>query len=97
MKKPIFAGAGVAIVTPFKDETLKINFPLFEELINDQIENGTDAIVVCGTTGEPVTMTEEERLSVIEYTVKRVAGRVPFIAGSGGNCTENTISFSKKA
>ena len=48
MKKPIFAGAGVAIVTPFKDETLKINFPLFEELINEQIENGTDAIVVCG-------------------------------------------------
>ena len=82
MKKPIFAGAGVAIVTPFKDETLKINFPLFEELINEQIENGTDAIVVCGTTGESPTLSHEEHCEVIEYSVKKVAGRIPVIAGS---------------
>ena len=65
MKKPIFAGAGVAIVTPFKDKTLKINFPLFEELINEQIENGTDAIVVCGTTGEKSTLVYDEHLEAI--------------------------------
>ena len=97
MKKPIFAGAGVAIVTPFKDETLKINFPLFEELINEQIENGTDAIVVCGTTGEASTMPDEEHLSVIEYAIKKVAKRVPVIAGTGSNYTIHAIELSQAA
>jgi len=92
----LFKGAGVALVTPFHEDK-SVNYEELGRLLEYQIAGSIDAIIVCGTTGEPVTMTEEERLSVIEYTVKRVAGRVPVIAGSGGNCTENTISFSKKA
>jgi 4-hydroxy-tetrahydrodipicolinate synthase len=92
----LFRGAGVALVTPFTEEK-DVNYEELGRLIEYQIEGGSDAIIVCGTTGEPVTMTEEERLSVISYTVEKVAGRVPVIAGSGGNCTENVVSFSKKA
>ncbi|MBQ2705790.1 MAG: 4-hydroxy-tetrahydrodipicolinate synthase [Agathobacter sp.] len=92
----LFKGAGVALVTPFHEDK-SVNYEELGCLLEYQIERDIDAIIVCGTTGEPVTMTEEERLSVIEYTVKKVAHRVPVIAGSGGNCTENVISFSKKA
>ena len=92
----LFKGAGVALVTPFHEDK-SVNYEELGRLLEYQIEGEIDAIIVCGTTGEPVTMTEEERLSVIEYTVKKVAHRVPVIAGSGGNCTENTVSFSKKA
>lgn len=92
----LFRGAGVAIVTPFTEEKT-VNYEELGHLIEYQIEGGIDAIIVCGTTGEPVTMTEEERLSVISFTVKKGKGRVPIIAGTGGNCTENVISFSKKA
>ena len=92
----LFRGSGVALVTPFTEEK-DVNFEELGRLIEYQIENGTDAIIVCGTTGEPVTMTEEERLSVISFTVEKVSGRVPVIAGTGGNCTENVIVFSKKA
>lgn len=92
----LFKGAGVALVTPFHEDK-SVNYEELGRLLEYQIERDIDAIIVCGTTGEPVTMTEEERLSVIEYTVKKVAHRVPVIAGSGGNCTENVISFSKKA
>lgn len=92
----LFRGSGVALVTPFTKEN-DINFDELGRLIEYQIDGGTDAIIVCGTTGEPVTMTEEERLSVISFTVNKVAKRVPVIAGSGGNCTENVVSFSKKA
>lgn len=92
----LFKGAGVALVTPFsKDKS--VNYEELERLIEYQIAGSTDAIIVCGTTGEPVTMTEEERLSVIAYTVKTVNGRIPVIAGSGGNSTESVVSFSKKA
>lgn len=91
----LFQGAGVAIVTPFTEEKI-VNYEEFGKLIEFQIANGIDAIIVCGTTGEPVTMTEQERLSVIAYAVEKVANRVPVIAGTGGNCTENVISFSKK-
>lgn len=92
----LFQGAGVALVTPFTEEKC-VNYEELGRLIEFQIAGGIDAIIVCGTTGEPVTMTEEERLSVIAYTIEKTAGRVPVIAGSGGNCTENVISFSKKA
>ena len=92
----LFKGAGVALVTPFHEDK-SVNYEELGRLLEYQIERDIDAIIVCGTTGEPVTMTEDERLSVIEYTVKKVAHRVPVIAGSGGNCTENVISFSKKA
>lgn len=92
----LFQGAGVAIVTPFTEDK-SVNYEELGRLIEYQIAGGIDAIIVCGTTGEPVTMTEEERLSVISYTIEKTAKRVPVIAGSGGNCTENVITFSKKA
>ena len=92
----VFQGAGVAIVTPFTEDK-EINYDELGRLIEYQIAGGIDAIIVCGTTGEPVTMTEEERLSVISYSIEKVHGRVPVIAGSGGNCTENVVNFSKKA
>ena len=92
----LFRGSGVALVTPFTEEK-DVNYEELGRLIEFQIENGTDAIVICGTTGEPVTMTEEERLSVISYTVEKVKNRIPVIAGTGGNCTEQVIAFSQKA
>ena len=92
----LFKGAGVALVTPFHEDK-SVNYEELGRILDYQINGGTDAVIVCGTTGEPSTMTEEERLSVIEYTVKYVAGRIPVIAGSGGNCTDNVIEFSKKA
>ena len=92
----IFTGAGVAIVTPFnEDET--INFEEFGKIIDDQIANSTDAIIVCGTTGESSTMTDEEHISAIKYCVEKVAGRVPVIAGTGSNCTREAINISKQA
>lgn len=92
----LFRGSGVALVTPFTEEK-DVNYEELGRLIEFQIENGTDAIIICGTTGEPVTMTEEERLSVISYTIEKVKNRIPVIAGTGGNCTEQVIAFSKKA
>lgn len=92
----IFTGAGVAIVTPFKANG-EVNYEKFAELIEFQIANSTDAIIVCGTTGEASTLSHEEHLSVIEYCVKVVAGRVPVIAGSGSNSTETAIYLSKEA
>jgi len=92
----LFQGAGVAIVTPFTEDK-HVNYEELGRLIEYQIAGGIDAIIVCGTTGEPVTMTEEERLSVISYAIEKTAKRVPVIAGSGGNCTENVITFSKKS
>ena len=91
----LFRGAGVALITPFnEDET--VNYDMLGTLIDRQIEGGTDAIIVCGTTGEAATMSEEEKLSVVEYTVKRVNHRVPVIAGSGANSTRLVIDLSKK-
>ena len=92
---PLFKGAGVALVTPFLEDK-SVNYEELGRLLEYQLASETDAIIVCGTTGEPVTMTEEERLSVIAYTVEKVKGRVPVIAGAGGNCTEHTVSFSRK-
>lgn len=92
----LFRGSGVALVTPFTKEK-DVSYEELGRLIEYQIDGGTDAIIVCGTTGEPVTMTEEERLSVISYTIEKVKKRIPVIAGTGGNCTESVITFSKRA
>lgn len=92
----IFTGAGVAIITPFKANG-EVNYEKFAEHIDFQIENGTDAIIVCGTTGEASTLSHEEHLDVIRFCVKQVAGRVPVIAGTGSNCTETAIYLSKEA
>ncbi|MBO6240737.1 MAG: 4-hydroxy-tetrahydrodipicolinate synthase [Butyrivibrio sp.] len=92
----IFKGAGVAIATPFK-ENGEVNYEEFGKLIEFQIENGTDAIIVCGTTGEAATMTEEEHMEVVKYCIDKVAKRIPVIAGTGSNCTETAIKLSKLA
>lgn len=91
----IFRGSGVAIVTPFQNGS--IDFTAFTRLIELQIANRTDAIICCGTTGESSTLTPDERLSVIQFVVERVNRRVPVIAGTGGNNTEEVVSSSKSA
>ncbi|MCR5527327.1 MAG: 4-hydroxy-tetrahydrodipicolinate synthase [Lachnospiraceae bacterium] len=93
---PVFKGAGVAIVTPFKDNG-DVNYEKFGEIIDLQIQNGTDAIIVCGTTGEAATLTEEEHLDAIKYCVEKVAKRVPVIAGTGSNCTRTAVYLSQEA
>ena len=92
----IFKGAGVAIATPFK-ENGEVNYDEFARLIEFQIENGTDAIIVCGTTGEAATMSEREHMDVVKFCIDRVAGRIPVVAGTGSNCTETAIELSKEA
>lgn len=92
----IFTGAGVAIVTPFHEDG-SVNYEAFAKQIEYQIENGTDAIIVCGTTGEASTLSHEEHLDVIRYCVKQTKGRIPVIAGTGSNCTETAIYLSKEA
>lgn len=92
----IFKGAGVAIVTPFHEDG-SVNFEKFAELVEFQIENGTDAIIVCGTTGESSTLTHEEHLEVIKFCAETVKGRVPVIAGTGSNCTETAVYLSTEA
>lgn len=92
----VFTGAGVAIVTPFK-ENGEVNYEKFAELVEFQIKNGTDAIIVCGTTGEASTLTHEEHLEVIRFCAEKVAGRIPVVAGAGSNCTETAVYLSKEA
>ncbi len=92
----IFKGAGVAIVTPMK-ENLEINYDKLDEMLEDQIAGGTDAIIICGTTGESATMTEAEHMEAIRFTVERVKHRVPVIAGTGSNSTATAIELSKEA
>ncbi|MCK9218055.1 MAG: 4-hydroxy-tetrahydrodipicolinate synthase [Firmicutes bacterium] len=91
----LFRGSGVALVTPFTDN--KVNYNKIEELIEWHIENSTDAIIICGTTGEASTMTKEERKEAIRFTVEKVGGRIPVIAGTGGNNTADVIEISKYA
>jgi len=91
----VFTGSGVAIITPFQNNA--IDFEAFGKLIDRQLEGKTDAIVVCGTTGEASTMSAEEKLSAIKFVVERVNGRVPVIAGTGGNNTAAVIESSKAA
>lgn len=95
MKKLLFKGCGTAIATPFTKDG--VNFEEFGKLIEDQIRDSIDALIVCGTTGEASTMTTEEKKQTIEYAVKKVAGRVPVVAGTGGNCTASVIEMSKWA
>ena len=92
----IFKGAGVAIVTPMK-ENLEINYDKLDEMLEEQIAGGTDAIIICGTTGESATMTEEEHSEAIRFTVERVKHRIPVIAGTGSNCTRTAVELSKEA
>lgn len=92
----IFKGTGVAIVTPMHEDG-KVNFEKLEEILEDQIANSTDAIVICGTTGESSTLTHGEHLQTIKFTIDKVNKRVPVIAGTGSNCTETAIMMSKEA
>ena len=96
MKKPVFTGAAVAIITPMHADG-SIDYEEMGRIIDDQIENGTDAIVICGTTGESPTMTDEEHTACIRYAVKKTAGRVPVIAGTGSNDTRYAVWLSRQA
>ena len=96
MKKPIFTGAGVAIVTPFHADG-SVNYEGLKTLLEYQIENGTDAIVICGTTGESATLSHEEHTDVIRFTVDTVAHRIPVIAGTGSNDTAYALKLSNEA
>ena len=95
MKKTVFTGAATAIITPFKNG--KIDYESFEKLINWQIDEGIDAIVVCGTTGEASTLTDDEHIGAIKFAVDTVAGRVPVIAGTGSNDTAYAIDLTVEA
>ncbi len=92
----IFKGAGVAIVTPM-NEDLSVNFDKLGEIIEEQIAGGTDAIIICGTTGEASTLSHGEHLAAIKYTVDKVAKRIPVIAGTGSNATDTAIMLSTEA
>ena len=96
MKKPVFTGAAVAIITPMNADGT-VNFEEFGRIIEDQIAGHTDAIVVCGTTGESATMPDAEHLSVIDYCVKKVNHRIPVIAGTGSNDTAHGIHLTQSA
>ncbi len=96
MKNTIFTGAGIAILTPFNKDG-SINYDRLGEIIDNQLENGTDAIIICGTTGEASTMTDEEHLDCIKFAVKHTAKRVPVIAGTGSNDTQYAVKLSKEA
>lgn len=92
----IFKGAGVAIVTPMKDN-LEVNYDKLDEILEEQIAGKTDSIVICGTTGESATLSEEEHLEAIRFTIERVNHRIPVVAGTGSNCTQTAIQMSKEA
>jgi len=92
----LFKGSGVALITPFKDEE-NVDFETLGRLVDFHLEHKTDAIIVCGTTGEPSTMPDDEHLEVIRFVIDRVAGRKPVIAGVGSNHTKHAVYLSKKA
>ncbi len=92
----IFKGAGVAIITPFHEDG-SVDYESFADLIEFQIANGTDAIIVCGTTGEASTLSHEEHLEVVDFCIRQVAGRIPVVAGTGSNCTETAVYLSQEA
>lgn len=91
----IFKGSGVALITPFKNG--KVDFDAMDGLLDWHVEQGTDAIVVCGTSGEASTLQDDEHLETIDFTIKKIAGRIPVIAGVGSNSTDHAIHFSKEA
>lgn len=92
----IFTGAGVALVTPFREDG-SVNYDKLDELIDYHCENGTDSIIICGTTGESSTLSEEEHMECIKFTIERTKKRIPVIAGTGSNATYTTIDMSKEA
>lgn len=92
----IFTGAGVAIVTPFNEDE-SINYDKLDQLIDYHCNNGTDSIIICGTTGESATMSEEEHMECVKFVIDRAKGRLPVIAGTGSNCTRTAINMSKEA
>ena len=92
----IFTGAGVALVTPFKED-LSVDYDQLEKFIDFQIDNGTDSIVICGTSGEASTMSHDEQLEVVSACVSHVNGRVPVIAGAGANCTDEALNLAKRS
>lgn len=94
MKNPVFTGSSVAIVTPMHADG-SVNFEKLGDLIEFQIAGGTDAITICGTTGESATLKDDEHLAAIKYTVEQVAGRIPVIAGTGSNDTAHAIEMSQ--
>ncbi|MCI8384729.1 MAG: 4-hydroxy-tetrahydrodipicolinate synthase [Clostridia bacterium] len=94
MKKILFKGCGTAICTPFDENG--VNLKEFEKLVENQIQNKIDSLIVCGTTGEASTMTTEEKIATIECAVKTAKGRIPIIAGTGGNNTKQVIEYSQK-
>lgn len=96
MKQPIFTGAGVAIITPFTKEG-KVNYPALKTILEYQIAHGTDAIIICGTTGESATLSHEEHTEAIRFTVETVAHRIPVIAGTGSNDTAYALRLSNEA
>ena len=92
----IFTGSGVAVVTPFNaDES--VNYNKLDELLDFHCNHKTDSIIICGTTGESSTLSEEEHMEVVKFAIERVKGRVPVIAGTGSNSTYTTIQMSKEA
>ncbi len=96
MKKTVFKGSGVAIITPFIDGGAS-DYPALERILNYQVENGTDAVIICGTTGESSTLTDAEHRNAISFAVKTVAGRIPVIAGTGSNDTAYFLDLSRYA
>lgn len=92
----IFTGAGVALVTPLKED-LSVDYDQLEKFIDFQIDNGTDSIVICGTSGEASTMSHDEQIEVVSACVSHVNGRVPVIAGAGANCTDEALNLAKRS
>lgn len=92
----IFKGAGVAIITPMKDN-YEVNYDKLDEILEEQIAGGTDAIVICGTTGESATLTEAEHMEAIRFTIEQVKQRIPVVAGTGSNSTATAVQMSKEA
>lgn len=95
MKKTVFQGSAVALVTPFNEG--KVDFTALDKLLQFHLDNATDAVVVCGTTGEASTLADPEHLAVIDYSVKKIGGKIPVIAGTGSNDNAHAIEFSKEA
>lgn len=95
MKTPIFTGVATALITPFRNRS--IDFEAFGTIIDNQLKAGINALVICGTTGEASTLTDDEQIAAIEFAVKRVGGRIPVIAGAGSNDTEHAITLCKRS
>ena len=92
----IFTGAGVALVTPFKED-LSVDYDQLEKFIDFQIDNGTDSIIICGTSGEASTMSHDEQIEVVSACVSHVNGRIPVITGAGANCTDEALNLAKRS